>query len=41
MRTFLVDRTNYARFVELSEGGIWPALDPWSVVNALRWPSFG
>lgn len=27
MRTFLVDRANVARFVELSETGVWPALE--------------
>src|SRR5579885_1108793 len=27
MRTFLVDRANVARFVELSERGVWPALE--------------
>jgi hypothetical protein len=27
MRTFLVDRANVRRFVELSEGGVWPALE--------------
>lgn len=40
MRTFLVERANYRRFVELSEGAIWPALEQrdgralglWSVV---------
>lgn len=40
MRTFQVDRANVRRFVELSEGGVWPALEGrdgralglWSVV---------
>jgi len=27
LRTFLVDRANVARFVELSETGVWPALE--------------
>ncbi|MHB8575738.1 MAG: NIPSNAP family protein [Dehalococcoidia bacterium] len=27
LRTFQVDRTNYRRFVELSEDGVWPALE--------------
>jgi len=27
LRTFLVDRANVRRFVELSEGSIWPALE--------------
>jgi hypothetical protein len=40
LRTFLVERANFRRFVELSEGAIWPALEQrdgrslglWSVV---------